>query len=302
MTHLRVAITAISLTLLALSCESQPGTGTDLRKIKNPAGVGARLPRLSAFPGGGVLMSWVEPHTDGHVLKFAMRQDDHWIGQGEVARGADWFINWADFPSVVALDESFWAAHWLVKHPCGGSYEYDIALSLSTDTGTTWSAPQPPHRDGVAAEHGFARIFPVNGEAGIIWLDGREYAKENEHKADPDESGLFMLRYTQIRWNGTMEPGPAGRGLRTVATGVTAAEDWGHAVLSDGGQYFGTPVEIDGNEPIGRVGGTWGQNRKTEFPAVQPSPCSTHFCLFRQGESGDDIDRISDFPTRLRGR
>ena len=332
-TNLRTALVAIGLSLFALSCEPIQRPDADRRIIENPAGVGARLPRLSAFPGGGVLMSWVEPHTDGHVLKFAMRQDDQWVRQGEVARGADWFLNWADFPSVVALDESFWAAHWLVKHPGGGSYEYDIALSLSTDAGTTWSAPQPPHRDGLAAEHGFATIFPVDGEAGIIWLDGREYVKKNGDKGDPDKSGNFALRYTQIHRDGTMGPerimdnntctccgttvavtdlgpiaswrgrtdgeirdhavsrwrhdhwsdpiplgaeewmiagcptnGPAlaARGLRVAAAWFTAVDDRPRvraAISLDGGQSFGPSIEVDEDEPLGRVGVAWRDER-----------------------------------------
>jgi hypothetical protein len=204
---LRPAFLAIlSLAMLAGSCESSPNTHPAQHQFSNPAGAGARLPRLSAAPGGGVLMSWVEPHKDGYVLKFAVRQDSQWKRQGEVARGANWFINWADFPSVVALDSSFWAAHWLVRHPDGRPYEYDIALSVSNDGGATWSAPQQPHRDQSAAEHGFATIFPVEGQAGIIWLDGREYTKDAPRNSQGPKSGNFALRSTQFGPDGTMGP------------------------------------------------------------------------------------------------
>lgn len=86
-------------------------------------------------------MSWVEPVEGGNALRFAVLQGGRWQRSGEVARGAGWFLNWADFPSVVAIDDKFRVAHWLVNHPGGRSYDYDVAVSVSTDAGRTWRAP-----------------------------------------------------------------------------------------------------------------------------------------------------------------
>jgi hypothetical protein len=86
-----------------------------IRNIANPAVLGAQSPRLAPLPAGGVLMSWVEPVSDGHALKYGVLRDGRWISKGEAARGNDWFVNWSDFPSVVPIDESFWVAHWLIN-------------------------------------------------------------------------------------------------------------------------------------------------------------------------------------------
>ncbi|MDN5882082.1 MAG: hypothetical protein L0H37_06905 [Nitrosospira sp.] len=177
-----------------------------VQAIENPAATGAQFPRLTSLPDGGVLMSWMEPLAEGHVLKFGVLRDGQWVHQGEVARGDNWFINGSDFPSVAAIDKSFWVAHWLVRQKGGRIYDYDIATSISNDAGATWSAPKPPHRDGSAAEHGFAVIFPTDGDAGIIWLDGRDYlAPKDRGKKHLQKSGNFALRYTRIHRDGRMD-------------------------------------------------------------------------------------------------
>jgi len=174
--------------------------------IKSPAIAGARLPRLTAMPDRqGVLMSWVEPYAEGHALKFAVLRDGNWIRQGEVAYGDNWFVNWADYPSVVAIDEQFWVAHWLTKQKGGKTFDYDIALAISNDAGATWREIGHPHRDGTASEHGFVTVFKNANAAGVIWLDGREYAKKTERAQHPEKSGNFNLRYTRIYRDGSMD-------------------------------------------------------------------------------------------------
>lgn len=176
-----------------------------LESLENPAAAGSRLPRLRSLPNNDNLLSWVEARGDGHVLKFAVLHNGRWLRQGEVAQGANWFVNWSDFPSVVAIDAKFWAAHWLVKQAGGRLHDYDVATSISNDAGATWGTPKFPYRDQTAAEHGFAAIVPVDGAAGIVWLDGREYVKKSERAQYPQKSGNFSLRYTRMQRDGSME-------------------------------------------------------------------------------------------------
>ncbi|CAN1490755.1 hypothetical protein MCEKH45_00192 [Methylophilaceae bacterium] len=207
---LKTILFMLALFIAALLMSGFSGdTSIGLQSLKNPTVTGSRLPRLRTLPSGDVLMSWIEPQSDGHSLKFAVFHDGHWVRSGEVANGNNWFINWSDFPSVVAIDEKFWLAHWLVKQTGGKAHDYDVATSISNDAGLTWAEPKHPHRDGVAAEHGFAAIFPVNGDAGIVWLDGRDYLKKAERVknlgGDSKKSGNFNLRYTRIHRDGSME-------------------------------------------------------------------------------------------------
>ena len=77
-----------------------------------------------------------------------------WSEPVEVARGEDWFVNWADIPAVQPVTESFWAAHYLERTP-GGKYAYDVRMRLSDDGGKNWRDAGSPHQDGTFTEHGF---------------------------------------------------------------------------------------------------------------------------------------------------
>ena len=81
-----------------------------------PAGPGSSTPTVHTTNDGVVLLSWVEPHAEGgHVLRFSRLEHDAWSAPNTIAQGEDWFVNWADFPSLISLDDSTLAAHYLVK-------------------------------------------------------------------------------------------------------------------------------------------------------------------------------------------
>ncbi len=137
---------------------------------------GSSLPQMSVS-SRGVLLSWVERTGAKATLKFAERTPSGWSPVQTVATGDNWFINWADVPSVVRLADGTLAAHWLQKSGAG-TYAYDVMLSYSADGGRTWATPFSPHNDGTKTEHGFASLFAMpGGGLGLVWLDGRAMAK-----------------------------------------------------------------------------------------------------------------------------
>ena len=148
-------------------------------------------PNMVTGPAGTTVLSWIEPASQGHALRYSVLQASGWDTAKQVASGNNWFVNWADFPSVVPLDGDRWAAHWLVSQPEGG-YAYDVSVALSADGGQTWSSPFLPHFDATPTEHGFVSLFPDSGGVGLVWLDGRKMV--NEYDENDVAASVMTLR------------------------------------------------------------------------------------------------------------
>ena len=138
-----------------------------------PAAPGSLAPVLSQGPGGELVLSWLEPAGQAHALKYSVWRDGQWMRAATVMESDSLFVNWADVPSVVPVGRDTLLAHWLRK-TAGGTYDYGVRLSRSTDGGRSWSAPITPHRDGLHGEHGFVSLVPwPAGGIATLWLDGR---------------------------------------------------------------------------------------------------------------------------------
>ena len=139
------------------------------------------------------------------------------------ASGTDWFVNWADVPSVLRLANGTLVAHWLQKSGTG-TYAYDVRLSYSTDDGRTWSTSFTPHHDGTQTEHGFASLFQMPGAGlGLVWLDGR--AMTGEHGREP--AGDMSLRFGAFdsNWKQTAESSIDGRVCECCPTAAAITSD-----------------------------------------------------------------------------
>jgi len=54
---------------------------------------------------------WIERLGEGRFsLRFALKEADGWSAPRVIADGANWFVNWADFPSMVAFPDGPLAA------------------------------------------------------------------------------------------------------------------------------------------------------------------------------------------------
>jgi hypothetical protein len=190
---------AVGYLLLGAACspggDLRPWLG-EVREVASPGAPGGRYPHLATAPDGTLVMSWLQPGVDGgHELRFATWQGDGWSAAAVAATGSDWFVNWADFPSVVPAADGLRIAHWLQQRP-EHVYSYDVRIAVSRDTGRTWSPPVTPHDDGTPTEHGFVTLLPQEEGFMAVWLDGRHTAGSHDH--GQEAGGAMTLRSVGI--------------------------------------------------------------------------------------------------------
>ena len=166
--------------------------------LSSPSGSGAAEPHLTATRNGALVMSWLEPVTGSksgktHALRFASYRNGKWSEARTIVARDDFFVNWADFPSIVEDAQGTLFVHWLQKSG-SGTYSYDVHVASSRDAGKTWSRSRVLHTDGKQAEHGFVSLVPLAGSGvGALWLDGREMTEgHGQH------SGTMTLRYADV--------------------------------------------------------------------------------------------------------
>ena len=195
-------------TLARPDAESMPTRwAPTIQPVPSPAAADSGQPQLSASERG-VVLSWIERQGTRATLKFAERIGDGWSEPRVVASGDDWFVNWADVPSVVRLSDGSLAAHWLQKSG-PDTYSYDVRLSYSKDHGMSWSPSFTPHHDGTKTEHGFASLFQMPGAGpALVWLDGRAMKPESPHDAHgAGDRGAMSVRFATFdqNWKQTSE-------------------------------------------------------------------------------------------------
>lgn len=174
-----------SILLLLIGCSNNQNF--QLKNLTAPSGKNASLPRLYTDNTGTVFMSWIESEGDTSSLYYSSLEQEKWNDPVLIEKSDNWFVNWADFPSVIAKDGKAIAAHWLKKIE-GGTYAYNVEIVSAKNN---WSNPISPHNDNTATEHGFVSMVPASDSTFLsIWLDGRNTAGHGGHDAHESSSNL----------------------------------------------------------------------------------------------------------------
>jgi len=170
----------------AIAACGQPADVSNAKVVASGLG-----PHLAVGPDGSAVVSYIASTESGNALRYRVLRDGEWGEARTVAEGQDWFVNWADFPSVEPVTETLWAAHWLVRRKAGG-YAYDVHVAVSENAGKTWSEPFLLHNDGMDAEHGFVSLFPAEDGVGAVWLDGRNMVAEDKSPEHHSAGGMTL--------------------------------------------------------------------------------------------------------------
>ncbi len=144
--------------------------------MPSPAGLHSSEPNFTKDSSGTIYLSWVQLEKDtSYGLYFSELTSNKWSKPIQIIKGNNWFINWADFPTMSAYGQHSLAAHILVAQETG-KYAYDIHLITSGDKGKSWSKNSIiPHLDSTPTEHGFLSLLPYKDQLLAMWLDGRNY-------------------------------------------------------------------------------------------------------------------------------
>lgn len=153
--------------------------------LPTPSAAGSGMYSLSAAPDGTVYLSWLEPQPEKvQALKFSVLQRGAWSAAREVARSDNWFVNWADHPTVVPLADGRLAAHWLANNGRReGSYGYGFRIAVSRNQGATWKEVYAGGTDNKTGYSGFVSLLSQPDGFTAIYL-GPPAKKTLESEAD----------------------------------------------------------------------------------------------------------------------
>ena len=162
----------VFVALLAACSDQKPrGFGSPI-PVTVPSMGDVSGPRFASAAGGPLVLSWMERKDRGATLRSAEFRNGGFDTVVTVVEDPLMFVNWADLPSVTALGDDRWIAHWL-RYSARKTYSYDVVVSQSFDDRETWSEPMAAHTDGTQTEHGFVSVERNGDGATLLWLDGR---------------------------------------------------------------------------------------------------------------------------------
>ena len=194
---------AVALMVLAAcsSSDRQAPAAARIAVLPSPAGPQSGEPFLASDAAGTVHMTWIEKTSDStYAVRYARLDSATWSRPTTVVERRDLFVNWADYPSVIATPSGRLLVHWLQRSGAG-RYAYDVRIAQSTDGGATWSDGAILHTDRSAAEHGFVALWAAPGDSvRAAWLDGRHMTAD----AGGHGQGAMSVQAVSVAPTGTL--------------------------------------------------------------------------------------------------
>ncbi|HTL06859.1 MAG TPA: hypothetical protein VL307_01335 [Chitinophagaceae bacterium] len=212
-TLLRGLCTAVSISSF-LACTNTATTDKQEKKSDSTAvsnaiqllppvaDAGSAEPFLFTGSNNQVYLSWVKKSADSATLRYARLTDSAWSSPVDIGRGADWFVNWADYPVMASNGDQHLIAHYLQKMDSTG-HTYAIQL-ITTANGINWQPAGVLNADTVQAEHGFVSLVPYKDGYLACWLDGRNAAMPMS-AAHAGHGGQMSLRAALLNKSGKKE-------------------------------------------------------------------------------------------------
>jgi len=192
----------IVIAITVISCKEIKDDSVKTNSKSNPSTISVEGKQPFLFSNGNTLfMSFTKKINDSvHVVKFSKLENGKWTEAIEIARGDDWFVNWADFPAIAENNGNI-ASHFLEKSD-PATFAYDVHLKISNDNGQHWNDDFLLHTDSTKTEHGFVTILPYKEDAFFTtWLDGRNTGGGG-HSDGHSSAGAMNIRTATISKTG----------------------------------------------------------------------------------------------------
>ena len=195
-------VTFLFIPLLLIACQQDLQQPVFQYTLNNPGEVGSRFPYLYKDNQNTLYMSWITNiEEEIYALQYSTFNDGRWTVPQTVSVATDFFVNWADFPSVVGINGEASAVHWLRKVE-GGTYAYHVQIGFADEETGRWEQIITPHMDDTPTEHGFVSMQPIDSTRVLaIWLDGRNTDGRAHHEYE-DMTKSMMLRSAVISSSG----------------------------------------------------------------------------------------------------
>ncbi len=182
-------LSRVAMACGAVAVLSANGAATTPMEV--PAAAGSGMYALTTGADGRTYVSWIEPAMpSGHVLRFAVLEGTRWSSAKTIARGENWFVNWADHPSVTAAADGTLMAHWLVNNGARGksAYGYGIRMARSTDHGESWREVLAVGTQHQSDYSGFVTLLPTDtGTMALYLTPGTHPASEHGHTGEESD-------------------------------------------------------------------------------------------------------------------
>lgn len=200
----KIKISLFFLAVILLSCQANDTKEIALKEMSPPVSEDSMQPYLSVN-GSALLMSWTERENDSiFALYFSKFNNGKWGEKSVIKQGENWFVNWADFPSIYGNKESL--ISYYLKKSDAETYAYDIFLRQSADSGKSWDIENKLHSDTTKTEHGFVSMTPSNTDSFFItWLDGRNTKSTGHDHGHGEGGGAMQIRVAEVMSDGDIK-------------------------------------------------------------------------------------------------
>ncbi|MCX6611496.1 MAG: sialidase family protein [Acidobacteria bacterium] len=184
-----------SFFLLLVLAALLPG---QMRRADPPASKESGMPYVVTGPDGAIYVSYIDYlGAEGHAFRFSRWDGRTWSTPETIAQGKNWFVNWADYPTIAVLPDGAMLAHWLTRYGGEGKYGYGIRVAKRDASTRKWREVYGMSLDDPKDYAGFLSFLPQT--PGAVYL---------APPAKPEDSHRKTVRYVSF--------GPAGEALKDL--------------------------------------------------------------------------------------